>query len=223
MSEPSCLIDITLPISERLPVWPGDAPVEIHRTTHVVTISEFRMSSHVGTHLDAPAHFLATGRTVDQVPLEALIGPAWLVDTGEAKLVTAETLDRAGIPSSVERLLVKTMNSRLGALKVAAGPARPAGSQERAPFDEGFVALDSSAARWLLDHRVRLVGIDAPSIEPFKSTDFAVHRLLLGSDLVIVENLLLQNVASGAYRLICLPLPYEGGDGAPVRAVLESK
>ena len=215
MFDSSCLIDITLPFSERLPVWPGDAPVQIHRTTDVATVSELRLSSHVGTHLDAPAHFLPQGRTVEQLRLETLIGPAWLADVGDASPVTAQVLDQAGIPAGVERLLLKTMNS-------TADRALREDDADRMPFDTGFVAIDQGAARWLLDRRFQLIGIDAPSIEPYGTSDFPVHRLLLGADVIIVENLRLQDVPTGSYRLICLPLPYEGGDGAPVRAVLET-
>ena len=167
----SYLIDITLPFSERLPVWPGDVPVQIRRTTDVSTVSELRMSSHVGTHLDAPAHFLPQGRTVEQLPLETLIGPAWLADVGDAGLSPRKTLDRAGIPAGVERLLLKTMNS---ASRPQPQPICRCYRRCRAddPFDTDFVAIDQSAARWLLDRHIPLVGIDGPSIELYRNIGF---------------------------------------------------
>lgn len=218
MPDDARLIDITLPFSERLPVWPGDAAVQITRTTHVATVSELRMSSHVGTHLDAPAHFFPEGRTVDQLPLETLIGPAWVAEIPGVPLVTAGLLERAGIPTDVERLLLKTDNSarRANRAPEAASPATAAA------FDEGFVALDGSAAKWLLRRHVRLTGIDGPSLDAYVSGDFSVHRLLLGWEMILVENLRLEAVRPGPYRLLCLPLHYAGGDGAPVRAVLET-
>ncbi len=208
MCERSRLIDVTLPFSERLPVWPGDPPVHILRSTGAATVSELRMSSHVGTHLDAPAHLFPQGRTVDQLPLETLIGPAWVAACDTAGAITAVELDRAGIPAGVERLLIRTRNSIAAAASAA--------------FDEGFAGLDSTAGAWLLDRRIRLVGVDGPSVDPFTSTELSVHRLLLANEVIIVENLQLRDVSAGWYRLICLPLAYEGGDGAPVRAVLES-
>jgi arylformamidase len=209
MVELSRLIDITLPFSERLPAWPGDAAVQILRSTGVATVSELRMSSHVGTHLDAPAHFFPQGRSVDQLPLETLIGPAWVVGFDTAATITADDLDGAGIPAGVERLLLRTRNSA-----VAPTPSTA--------FNEDFVGLDSTAGDWLLSRHIQLAGIDGPSVDPFASGDFPVHRLLLANQVIIVENLRLHGVKAGPYRLICLPLAYEGGDGAPVRAVLET-
>lgn len=224
MAETVRVMDITLPFSERLPVWPGDTPVQIARATDFVTISDLRMSSHAGTHLDAPAHFIPQGRTVDQLSLESLIGPAWVVACASmacastacasTACITADFLDRTGIPQGFERVLFKTTNSDRPWLD--AGPDSGA-----APFLTDFVALDPSAAEWLLARGVRLVGVDGPSVDPYES-DFSVHRLLLGNNVIIVENLDLRAAEAGPYRLICLPLPYVGGDGAPVRALLET-
>lgn len=209
------LIDITLPFSERLSIWPGDVPVQIRQTRDVSMVSELRFSSHVGTHLDAPLHFVPGGATVDQLALDVLIGPAWVADMGHAPILTGELLERARIPEHVERLLLKTENSPRVSARMATG-------EGRVPFDEAFVALDRSAGKWLLDRHIRLVGLDGPSIDAFNSTGFPVHHLVLPAGMVIVENLRLQDVDLGPYRLICLPLHYLGGDGAPVRAVLEA-
>jgi arylformamidase len=207
MSHASHFIDITWPLSDSIPVWPGDAPVVVRRTTGISTVSELRLSSHAGTHADAPAHFIPGGGTNDRVPLDALIGPAWVARVEGAALVTAALLEQAGIPAAVERLLVATDNSR--------APAPPP------EFDRDFVAYDESAIEWLLRRGIRLFGVDAPSIDPFATYRFDAHLALLSQGVVIVENLALHGVAPGAYRLICLPLRYEGGDGAPARAVLE--
>jgi arylformamidase len=201
------LIDITLPFTERLPVWPGDARVQIERTTDVATVSELRMSSHVGTHLDAPAHFFPQGRTVEQIPLETLIGPCWVADVSRAKVIASETLEQARIPAGVERLLLRTGNS---------------GHALSSAFDKYYVALDASAGGWLLSRHIQLLGVDGPSADLFTAHDYPVHRLLLANKVVIVEYLNLRDVKPGRYRLICLPLRYEGGDGAPARAVLET-
>ncbi len=207
-------LDITLPFSDRLPVWPGDTPVTVNRSTGVSTVSELRMSSHVGTHVDAPAHFEPQGATIDQLPLDALIGPAWVAHIPGAGLVRAELLDRCRIPAGIERLLLRTDNS-------LPKPHNHGTQGQAIPFDRGYVALDPSAGDWLLARGIRLVGIDGPSVDPFNSGNFDVHRMLLANRVVIIENLLLAGVMPGSYRLICLPLRFEGGDGAPARVVLE--
>ena len=210
------LIDITLPFSERLPAWPGDVPVQIRQERGNSMVSELRLSSHAGTHLDAPLHFVEGGAAVDGLALDVLIGPAWLADLGNTPIITGEQLERSGIPAGVERLLLKTQNSARMSRRLASRPAP-------IPFDEAFVALDKTAGQWLLDRRIRLVGLDGPSIDEYATPDYPVHRLVLPAGVVVVENLILQDVEPGAYRLICLPLYVEGGDGAPVRAVLETK
>lgn len=212
MSDGSRFIDITQPLSTALAVWPGDAPVDIRRSVGVATVSELRISSHVGTHVDAPAHFYRDGATVDQMPLDALIGPAWVAALPDVDCVTASALEQAGIPADTGRLLLATRNTPAWERQhAAAGRA----------FDPAFVALDPSAADWLTRRGIRLLGIDGPSVDPFDNNAFPVHRALLAAGVVIIENLLLAGVPSGRYRLMCLPLLYEGGDGAPARVALE--
>lgn len=206
--------DITLPFSDQLAVWPGDTPVIINRSAGVSTVSELRMSSHVGTHVDAPAHFIPQGSTVDQLPLDILIGPAWVAHIPGTSQITAELLDLCNIPAGVERLLLRTDNSLPKWLGQAARTGVTA-------FDTNYTSLDSAAGGWLLASGIRLVGIDGPSVDAFHSDAFVVHRMLLANHVIIIENLMLAGIEPGGYRLICLPLRYEGGDGAPVRAVLE--
>lgn len=207
------LIDISQPLHPGLPVWPGDPPVVIVRLgEELPAVSQISLSTHAGTHVDPPAHFIAGAATADQLPLDVLVGPAWLAHIGGTGPVTSAKLARAAIPAETERLLLRTDNS-----------ARTATT-----FDPDYVALTPDAAQWLLARQVRLIGIDAPSIEPFDAAGSPVgspagepvHRALLAAGVVIVEGLVLAGVEPGAYELICLPLAIRGGDGAPVRAVL---
>jgi arylformamidase len=199
------LIDVTQPISERLPVWPGDPPVHIAAVSDgLPMVSGLSMSCHAGTHVDAPAHFLAGGAGVDALPLDVLIGPARVVQFAGRGLLTANWLAGAAIPAGTVRLLIRSDNSD-----------RVVGA-----FDSDFVALAPDAAPWLLDHGIRLVGIDGPSIEAYVAPGDPVHRALLAAGVIIVENLALAGIAPGGYELTCLPLPIAGCDGAPARVVL---
>ena len=197
--------DVTVPISEALAVWPGDAPVR-RRTLlsrccgDPVDLSAWEMGAHSGTHVDAPRHFIPGGG-VEELPLDALIGPAELVDAGDADPVPAAVIAGA---TATGRVLVRTAASAVWAAH--GGTVRPPA-----------VRLDLSAAEALVAAGVRLVGIDSLSVG-----DAAVHRCLLGAGVVVVEGLALHGVPLGRWRLMCLPLKLVGSDGAPARAVLEA-
>ena len=202
---PRTLIDVTQLISEQLPVWPGDPPVLVTRVSDdLPLVSGLSMSCHAGTHVDAPAHFLQDGVGVDALPLDVLIGPAWVVRFAGRGPLTSDLFAGGAIPTGTVRLLIRSDNS----------------DSVVEAFDPDFVALAPDAAAWLLDHGIRLVGIDGPSIEAYDAPGDPVHHALLAADVIIVENLALAGVAPGAYELTCLPLPIAGCDGAPARVVL---
>jgi len=205
--------DITLPLSPALPVWPGDPPVEVERVADLeagdaYTLTRLGLSVHAGTHVDAPAHFVRGGGTVDQLDLDVLIGPARVVDIPDATAIDEAALEGLRLSAGVERLLLRTRNS-----------ARRARGVSEAALLADFVAVTADGARWLVDRGVRLVGIDGPSIAPLDDID-TPHRVLLGAGVVIVEGLDLGGVGGGDYTLVCLPLRLVGCEGAPVRAVL---
>lgn len=208
------LLDITLPISPRLPVWPGDPAVEMTRAADMergddYNLTRLNLSAHTGTHIDAPRHFLADGPAIDELSLERLIGPALVVETDTASHLTAEDLDRLGIPLGTRRVLLKTRNSRHWQ-----PPITPV-------FATDFVALAPSAARWLVERGVNLVGVDYLSVEAADPEPGSpVHTTLLGGGVIILEGLNLGAVAPGLYTLIALPMKLVGADGAPARAVL---
>jgi arylformamidase len=197
-------IDISLSISADLPVWPGDPPVLLEPVTRVeegdvADVSRLVLGTHTGTHVDPPAHFLAGGATVDELPLDVLVGPAVVADVPGGRAIDAARLERLALPAGTTRLLLKTSD----------GP--------RAVADTG--ALTPDGAAWLVERGVRLVGADTLSIEP-ATDEYPVHRLLLGVGVIIVEGLDLSAAPAGRYQLVCLPLRIAGGDGAPARAVL---
>jgi arylformamidase len=164
------------------------------------------MASHTGTHIDAPYHFVADGNTMDDVPLEMLIGPADVVDLAGVSQIDAATLAQLRIPDDCKRLLLKTKNSLYW---------------ERADttFHRDYVGLLPDAAKWLIDQGIGLIGADYLGVHDFDHA-VPVHRTLLGANVVILEGLKLYDIAPGCYQLVCLPLKIAGADGAPARAVL---
>ncbi len=206
------IFDITLPVSPGQIVWPGDPKVELERVASMdegahANVSRLALSVHTGTHVDAPHHFLNDGRTVESLPLDVLVGPGLVVRIqDDVELITADILAAAGIPDGSERLLFKTRNSKLW----------QAGARD---FFPGFTSLPVEGADWLVEHGVRLVGIDYLSISPYKNSE-PTHRALLTAGIVILEGVDLSRVEPGRYDLYCLPLKLAGSDGAPARAIL---
>ncbi len=202
--------DISLPVSESLLVWPGDPPVRITQPAHIdrgdkYTVSRLEIGAHIGTHVDAPAHFVRGGAEVDRLALDVLVGPARVVHMPEAGSLTEAVLEGLSIPPGTQRLLFRTRNSERWS---------GAGS-----FWEEYVGLTNAGARWLVGRGVRLVGIDYLSISPWDDL-MTPHQTLLGAGVIVVEGLDLRGIAPGVYQLVCLPLKLAGGEGAPARAIL---
>ncbi|MDR4507006.1 MAG: cyclase family protein [Candidatus Brocadiaceae bacterium] len=202
--------DITLPLSETTITWPGDPALSIKKVRFVsqddtCTISELKLGTHCGTHIDAPYHFDESGITVDQIPLERLIGIATVfsiknkekIDLEEVKLLKLE---------NTKKVIFKTINSTYWKLS---------------EFKKEFVYITKDAAHYLVDSGVMLVGIDYLSVEKWNSSHFDVHRMLLREGIIILEGLDLGNVEAGNYELIALPLKIKGGDGSPARVILK--
>jgi arylformamidase len=204
--------DISLPISPALPVWPGDPPIVLEQVSSMDAgahdnISRLACGVHTGTHVDAPHHFLNNHQTVEMLPLDGLVGPACLVKIpDEVGVITAQVLEKAGIPAGTLRLLLKTSNSQIWA-------------RHEMDFFTGFVAISADGADWLVQHKLCLVGIDYLSVAPFHQS-IPTHRALLEAGIIIVEGLDLSATHPGIYTLYCLPLKLVGSDGAPARVIL---
>ena len=198
------IIDITRPLSSTTPAYPGDAPSQFsQRDAGLYLVSELRMSSHSGTHIDAPVHYLKRGDTIDTVPLDHLIGPCRVIDvTGAGNNITAAALE--GRLGGTNRILLKTAFSR------------------ETQFREDYPHLTNDAADLLIENSVLCVGIDSFSIEA-SVCDGSVHRTLLGAGCLVIELLDLSGVGEGDYEIIALPLRLSGLDGAPARVVLTHK
>jgi arylformamidase len=206
------LFDISIPVSPALPVWPSDPGILLERYRSISrgnasNDSRVACSVHSGTHVDAPAHFVENGATVEQLPLDILIGPVTVVELPEIDVITPDLIEAQRLPAKTKRLLFKTKTSELW---------DDPGHQ----FNPDFVALSSESAGWIASKGIQLVGIDYLSIQLFRDAEPLTHRVLLEAGIIIIEGLDLRDISPGVYHLICLPLKLVGSDGAPARAIL---
>lgn len=198
------LYDISVSLSESLPVFPGDPPLTLNPHGGSYAVTALCLGSHSGTHLDLPGHLGLSGPSVAEISLHQLIGPCQVWDLGDHQgPIDAQKLARQPYPKE-GRLLLRTGNSRLWRAQT---------------FCPHYQALTEDAAAWLVEHKIALIGIDYLSVEEAPG-DGAVHRRLLQAGTLILEGLDLSQVPSGRYELICLPLKILGEDGGPCRAVL---
>jgi kynurenine formamidase/threonine dehydrogenase-like Zn-dependent dehydrogenase len=205
-------IDLTVGIRHEMVHYPGDPGVELKQTKHLdrgdpATVSHLSLGVHSGTHVDAPVHFIGGAPGVDEFSIDAMVGPARVIEILDKEICTAQDLSAYDIREG-ERLLLRTSNSNR-CWNVDA-------------FVEDYAHLDTSAARMLAERRVRMVGIDYLSIGRGKDGP-EVHRILLGAGVVILEGLDLSRVDAGFYDVVCLPLKILGGDGAPARVAVRRR
>jgi arylformamidase len=200
------IIDVSVPIRPGMIVYEGDPEVHLERALSIAegasaNVSRLDFGVHSGTHIDAPVHFIEGAPGAEALPLDTLVGDAQVIDAMDVEGVLDEAaLQRLELPESAERLIFKTQNSRLWDLD---------------EFSRDFIRLTGDGARFLVERRARLVGIDYLSIG-----DEEAHVELLRAGVVPLEGLDLRGVEPGPYRLVCLPLAIVGADGAPARAVL---
>lgn len=199
-------IDVSVPIYGGMVHWPDNPPIEHDAIMHVergdmATVSELKMGTHTGTHIDGPIHFLPGGPGTDAVPLENLIGSARVIEIEDPSAVRWAELRKHKIGHS-ERLLFKTSNSHR--------------CWNTSGFVSDFVSLAEDAAEHLAELKTLAVGIDYLSMGSPE-----VHRTLLAANVAIIEGLNLSHVNPGEYEFLCLPLRIPGGDGAPARALLK--
>jgi arylformamidase len=203
-------IDISVPLHSGMVHWPGDPSPQMERVLDmnrgdICNVRALSMSAHTGTHMDAPLHFLNHAPSIDQMPIDATIGRARLIEIEDEKVITAAELDRHEIQFG-ERVLFKTVNSIR--------------CWQSTGFHEQFVHVSAEAARLLAARQVQTIGIDYLSIGAYEGDGVETHKILLGAGIWIVEGLNLSGLSPGEYDLVCLPLRILNGDGAPARAVV---
>jgi arylformamidase len=205
------IYDISRTLHPRLAVWPGDThyTVEHRLRLHAgdsVNLTTLTLSAHTGTHTDAYYHYQADGAHPAGMPLDAYIGPARVITVHRQ----AGALLPSDLPASVfegaERLLIRSHVS----------------DQPDDRFVTAFPYLSLDLIGVLAAHSIRLIGLDAPSVDAFDSHDLPCHHALYAHRIVNLENLLLKDVADGDYELIALPLKLDLACGSPVRALLRS-
>jgi arylformamidase len=205
-------IDVSVSLHSGMVHWPDNPPVRIERALNIehgdtANVSEISMGAHTGTHMDGPLHFVREGKGLDEMPLDATIGPARVIEVSDPESIKLDELDPHRLQRN-ERILFKTQNS-----------ARHWSLED---FNEDFVYVSQEAARYLADHRIQTVGVDYLSVGGFYKDGVETHRALLEAGIWVIEGLDLSEVKPGEYELICLPVKIERSDGAPARAILRA-
>ncbi len=206
------IYDISLTIQPGMVVWPGDPKVELYRKEKIedganANVSYMGISVHTGTHVDAPYHFLNDGSAVDVMPLEVLVGPVLVVELPDSvKQIDEEIINSLSFNEPIERILFKTRNSKFW-------------SQDAGEFHPDFVAINADGAQALIDHGIKLTGIDYLSIAPYKNSR-PTHEIILKAGMVVIEGVDLSKVQPGNYTLVCMPLKLKDTDGSPARVIL---
>jgi arylformamidase len=214
------IFDISRSLANDLAPWPGDTPFHFELKWKMaegatVNVGAINMGVHNGTHADATFHFDPRGETIERMPLDIYLGDAVVVDLARIFSDAGNQPDRsrqirvadleasAAAIAQTQRLLLKT-----GVWK---------GSKV---FPDWIPVIAPEVAGWLREHRVKLIGLDLPSVDSIEAKILVNHHALAAAQIVIVESLDLSEVAAGVYHFSALPLKITGGDAAPVRAVL---
>jgi arylformamidase len=205
--------DITVPLKQGMtPLRINSNPFQIYRLHDValgakVTMTYMEMSCHVGTHIDSPLHFIPGGSTISDMPLNATIGPARVIEIKDKQKIKVAELEKHNIRKG-ERLIFKTRNSPI--------------TYESETFIEDYVYFDIPAAEYLAEKAVTLVGLDNWAIGNIQDGDNIIktHHALLNAGVYILEDCALEHVPPGDYELLCLPLLIYHGDAGPCRAIL---
>ena len=203
-------IDISVPLRNGMVTWPGDAPFQRASSLEIANgdpcnLSQILTTTHIGTHMDAPRHYLPGGAGMENLPIAAAIGPARVIEIHDPEAILTSELEPYR-PAKGERVLFKTRNSER--------------CWKTDHFQKNFIYIPPETAQYLAECGVQTVGVDYLSVGGFETGGPETHRILLRAGIWIIEGLNLEHVEPGDYELVCLPLKIIGSDGAPARAVL---
>jgi arylformamidase len=201
------IYDITPTVTSRLAVWPDDTPptreilLDLARGDNL-TLSTLRATVHLGAHADAPSHYGKDAPTMEARSLDYYLGPCQVVHVAAKRRTRVSIQD---FEPRAERVLIATGTY-----------------PDPENFNGDFAAYDPAFIDRLHEQGVRLIGIDAPSIDLFDSKDLPSHHAVLRHDMAVLETLALRDVPDGVYELIALPLKLADFDASPVRAILRT-
>lgn len=203
-------IDISQVLHDKIPVWPGDTPFHYEvswgmEESGSVNVGQVTMSTHTGTHIDAPFHFDNDGKKVIELDFNLYIGPALVIHVEKPESIGLKELQGVDL-KGVKRLLIRTD-----------------AWQDKTVFPESIPHIEPELAAYLAEHGVQLLGLDLPSVDPLDSKELSAHHELNDQGIHILEGLVLDKIEPGEYELAALPLPLEQADGSPVRAVIRKK
>lgn len=203
------IIDISWPISPAMTTYKNESQITFMPVKVInrdgVSKTAFTLDTHTGTHIDAPAHFMKDGATIDKVEIESVMGPAMVIDLSSVDGAITDAHLEAYDLDECEIVLIKTKNSNRTA---------------DASFDPEYTYLDASAAAYLAEETdIVAVGFDYLGIER-NQPSHETHTILFEAQITIIEGLRLGAVKEGEYFFVCLPLALQGLDGAPARAIL---
>jgi len=205
------LYDATVTIHQGMLLYPGDPPFKLRSLYRLdkgdpFNLCEMSMGTHIGTHVDPPAHYFANGPGVDQIPLGVMVGPGIVLDMRGKPYVDRQALAESPM-GAYRRVLLKTDNAE---------------RLLQSEFVSDYVYLTEDGAEFLVERGVQLIGTDYLSIERFRSPGAPVHRTLLTGGILIVEGVNLLDVPTGPCKIYCLPLKIKDADGAPARVLIET-
>ncbi|HHP7231227.1 MAG TPA: cyclase family protein [Xenococcaceae cyanobacterium] len=210
MNQSNNWLDISLTIYSGMPYWPDNPSVNIEPSKclahgDVCNISKLTLGSHTGTHVDGINHFIKGGLGIDQMPLDATIGKARVIEIKDPESIKVAEIEPYNIQAG-ERILFKTQNSDR--------------CYQSEQFVTDFVHISTAAAQYLAAKQVRTVGVDYLSVGGYQGNVVEVHQALLGAGIWAIEGLNLAQVTPGEYELICLPIKLKDGDAGLARAIL---
>jgi arylformamidase len=199
-------IDISMPLTNDIGVWPGDTPFSFHLTytkeqTQSANVGEITTSLHTGTHLDAPFHYDDSGEKIHELDVSLFIGPAKVVDVRGQEAIGRKELEDFDF-DGVSRLLLRSLD------------------RSDSTFPRTYPVLKKDIGPFLKEKGIHLIGTDCPSVDPVERSDLPAHHALSENEVYILENLMLKDIQAGDYELIAVPLAIVDGDASPVRAMI---
>ncbi len=207
MNQNSEFYDISLNIEEGMLSFPGDTIPEFNKIKEIevdnYNLSNMMVSVHVGTHVDAPSHFIKNGKTINELLPERFLGEVQVVEIKDDKEISIKELENVEFHS--DKILFKTQNSNMISDK---------------NFNNDFVYLNQKGAKYLIESGINFIGIDYLTIESIDTQEFNVHKLLLENNVIVLEGINLKEIPPGNYKMIALPLKIKGAEASPVRALL---